>query len=297
MWEKIAKALKWLFVAGFAAAFLLVLVGFLGLFAVADGAFDGDEPVIGLIRVESEIFDAKPVLDQVERLRKLEGLGGVLVRIDSPGGAIGASQEIYMALREFRADSVPVAVTMGNLGASGGFYVSLAGDRVFALPGTITGSIGVISQFPEATELLDKVGLRFHTVKTGDLKDAGSPFRPMNEKDKASFDRLIGEMFDQFVGDVAAERGLSRDSVLSLADGRVLSGREAVAAGLADTLGTWHDALAWLRAEAGLDEETPVHEALPPKSWYERMIDYSTRTLAPVGSRLGASLRWSLPGF
>ena len=297
MGEKLWKALKAILVLAVVGGAFAFGLAVLGLLAAGEAYFDEDEPAIGLIRIEGGIYDAQPVLDQVEKLRKLGRLEAVLVRIDSPGGAIGASQEIYSALREFRADSVPVVVSMGNMGASGGLYASLAGDKVFALPGTITGPIGVISTFPDATELLGKIGVQFNTVKTGDLKDAGSPYRKMNAKDKAAFDKLVGEMFDQFVGDVALERNLSADSVRKLADGSVLSGRQAVAAGLVDTLGTWHDALAYVRELRGLDDEVPVHEALPKKSFAERILDYSTKTFRPLESRLKSTLRWELPGI
>ena len=173
MGEKIWKALKVAFVLAVVGGAFAFGLAVLGLLAAGEAYFDEEEPAIGLIRIEGGIYDAQPILDQVEKLRKLSRLEAVLVRIDSPGGAIGASQEIYSALREFRAGSVPVVVSMGNMGASGGLYASLAGDRVFALPGTITGSIGVISTFPDATELLGKIGVQFNTIKTGDLKDAG----------------------------------------------------------------------------------------------------------------------------
>lgn len=289
--------MKW--VKRLLVAVAVLFVGFLllaGIGALFVSDHLSDKPFVGQIVIEKGIYDAKSILDQVAKLRKEEQLAAVLIRIDSPGGAIGASQEIFFALQEFKEDSIPVVVSMGNVAASGGLYCSLAGDKVFALPGTITGSIGVISQFPEATDLLDKVGVKFHTVKTGLYKDAGSPFRPANSADIESFDRLLQEMFAQFIDDIAAAKGLPRDSVLALADGSVFSGRQGVGLGLVDTLGTWHDALKWVVKKAALPEDAPVRSALPPKGLMEKIWEGPTAQLREMGLSWSGGPAWLWPG-
>jgi len=289
---KIFKRIILTFVILMCGVFMLAGVG-----ALLQSDHLDDKPFIGEIVIENGIYNSKPILDQVKRLREEKLLSGVLVRIESPGGAIGTSQEIYRSLLEFREDSIPVVVSMGNIAASGGLYCSLAAEKVFALPGSITGSIGVISQFPEATLLLDKVGVKFHTVKTGELKDAGSPFRPVRSEDLEAFDRLLQEMFSQFVEDVAKERGLSVDSVRSLADGSVFSGRQGVEKGLVDTLGTWHEALSWIKQRAKLDADAPVRNAKPPRKFWERVWDGPAEKFHEVSASWRGGPAWLTPGY
>jgi protease-4 len=267
-------AMRW---GRFALVALLIVVALVVLGAVAIGlafrsAAERDGSYIGLVRIEGAIEESLDLVQRLQELRADENLVALLVRIDSPGGAIGASQEIYQVLRGFEDDSIPVVVSMGNLAASGGLYCSLAGRKVFALPGTVTGSIGVITQFPEAAELLAKLGLKMETVKSGPLKDAGSPFRAVTDKDRASLGALVNELYGQFVDEVAARRHLSRDSVLVLADGRVFSGRQAVALGLADTLGTYADAVQWLQDEYAGEEDLPVVDTEPEPGLMDRLM-------------------------
>ncbi len=140
-------------------------------------------------------------------------------------------------------DSVPVYAAIGGVGASGGYYVALAADSIFAMEGSITGSIGVIMEFPDASGLMQKVGVQMQTVKSAEHKDIGSPFRPLNEGDRALLEGVVQDVYGQFVSAVALERKLSVDSVKVIADGRIMTGRQALQSGLIDAIGNVPDAL------------------------------------------------------
>src|SRR5690606_19233880 len=158
------------------------------------------------------------------------------------GGVVGPSQSIYRELRRLREDGKPVVASIGGVGASGGYLVALAADSILVLPGTLTGSIGVIMEVPNAAELMDKVGAQVEVVKSTEHKDIASPFRSMGEGDRVLLAALIQDVYGLFVAPVVEERGHSREQVLAVADGRVNSGRQAAAQGLVDRIGCLTDA-------------------------------------------------------
>lgn len=236
------------------AAWFIVLI-FVGLFLY--GLFRGRGEAltggnIGLVEVKGTLTSSEALVNWIEKLRKSRNIKGILVRVDSPGGGVVAAQEIYQALRS-AAQEKPVVVSMGALAASGGYYVALAGDPIVANPGTITGSIGVILEYPVIKELLDRLGIRMEVIKSSEHKDIASPFRPLTPKERALLDSVIQDVYRQFVGTVAEARGLPEDSVLKIADGRILTGQQAYAYGLVDTLGTFQDALEILKEKAGVE--------------------------------------------
>src|SRR5690606_1598147 len=240
--------------AGVALAILVAVSG--------EGALAwGDR--IAVIEIDGLIDDERRHLEQIRKFREDPSVKGFLVSINSPGGVVGASQSIYWELRRIREDGRPVIATIGDIGASGGYYIALAADSIFALPGSITGSIGVVMEFPDVSELMRKVGVDMHVVKSAEHKDTGSPFRPLSPGDRAVVEELVQDVYSQFVDVVAEERGLSADEVRSLADGRILSGRQAYAAGLVDRIGNRHDALAAAGRMAGLGDDPRV--VRPPK--------------------------------
>lgn len=187
-------------------------------------------------------------LEQVSRRR----CAGLLLRIDSPGGTVGDSQEIHQALRRLRQDGCPIVASYGNISASGGVYVGSAADRVVANPGTITGSIGVILRGNNLEELLRRVGVRFETVKSGPYKDILSPDRPLTGEERSLLQDLIDSSYEQFVTAVAEGRGLTPERVRSFADGRVFSGAQALELGLVDLLGDEETARLELARLAGV---------------------------------------------
>ncbi len=213
---------------------------------------------IALVEIDGVISDDRELLEQLEDYRDDASVRGYVVSINSPGGVVGPSQSIYRELRRLREDGRPVVASIGGVGASGGYLVALAADSILALPGTLTGSIGVIMEVPNASELMDKVGVQVDVVKSSEHKDIGSPFRPMGEGDRALLDSLIQDVYGQFVETVAEERDLSREQVLAVADGRVISGRQAVALGLVDGIGNLTDAIAMAGRMAGLGSDPSV---------------------------------------
>ncbi len=199
---------------------------------------------MGLVYVEDDITDAEPVLDDLHDLADDPRVEALVVRINSPGGNVGASQEIYSGIQRVRRESgKPVIASLGDVAASGGYYVACATESVFADPGTLTGSIGVIMEMPEVGGLLEKVGVRMQVVKSGRLKDIGSMYRSMTPEETLVLQGVIDDTFGQFVDAVAEGRRLPRARVLAVADGRVMTGRQAVRAGLVDRLGDLEDAV------------------------------------------------------
>jgi protease-4 len=244
---------------------------------------------VAIVEIDGVIDDDREVLDQLREYRRDASVKGYLVHINSPGGSVGPSQSIYQELRRARTqDSVPVVAAIAAVGASGGYYIALAADSIFALPGSITGSIGVIMEIPDASELMDKVGVRWQTVKSAEHKDVGSPFRPLTAGDRAILDSMVMDVYAQFVDVVAQDRRLEHGFVQRVADGRILSGRQAQQLGLIDRLGNREDALRAVGRMAGLGEEPRT--VRPPEERL-RLIDILLgRGAVGVLSRLVAPL-------
>jgi protease IV len=223
------------------------------VFATRGGQGFGGGGRIAVLEIGGVIEEDDEFLRDLRRFRDNRSVRGYLVNINSPGGVVAPSQSIFQELRRIRLeDSVPVIAAIGGVGASGGYYVALAADSIFALPGSVTGSIGVIMTIPDVSELLDKVGVRMQSVMSAEHKDVGSLFRPLGEGDRAILEELILDVYDQFVQVVVEERDLPRESVLRVADGRILTGRQALGERLIDRLGNREDALATAGVMAGL---------------------------------------------
>lgn len=214
---------------------------------------------VAVLPLRGPITDEAWFLDELEYFRNDAGIRAFVIEIESPGGAVGASQSIYEAIRRIRDEEErPVIAWMGDVAASGGYYAAMGADSVFALPGTITGSIGVIMEFPNAEELLRDVGLGWEVVKSGEHKDMGSPARALNEGDRAILQGLVDDVYRQFVDVVSANRPLERAEVERLADGRIFSGRQAAELGLVDGLGTLDQAIATAGRMSGLGSDPRV---------------------------------------
>lgn len=214
---------------------------------------------VGRIDVVGEIVESESFLRELKRHERDEQVKALVVRIDSPGGGVAPSQEIYEALLRFRADTGrPVIVSMGSIAASGGYYIACAGDEIFANPGTLTGSIGVILSFVDASKLLDKVGVRFEVVKSGARKDGGAYWRALTPEERATFEATINDVYGQFTEMIVERRKIDPVSLHQVADGRILSGREAQTAGLVDSLGDFHAAARHAALLAGLPPDAPV---------------------------------------
>jgi protease IV len=242
---------------------LMTLAGLVLALTSGGGRRGGWGAGIGLLEIQGVITDDGRALEQIRALHEDPAVRGLLVTINSPGGVVAPSQSIYDELRRLRDSGLPVIASIGSVGASGGYYIALAADSIFALPGSLTGSIGVVMEMPEASELMDRVGVRVEVVKSAEHKDVGSPFRPITPADREILEALVMDVFEQFVATVALARGLPEDSVRAVADGRVLSGRQALGRGLIDRLGNRREALAAAGRMAGLGEEPRI--VRPPR--------------------------------
>lgn len=200
------------------------------------------KPAIGIIEVDGVITDSMSYLDAIKQFTDDDKIRAVVVRLDSPGGKVGPSQEVYSALLKLKKKK-PVIASFGALGASGAYYIACAADTIYALPGTMTGSIGVIMEFFDASEGLKRLGITPNSITAGTLKDAGSPFKPMSEQEKVYFKALVDDVHLQFIEAVSSGRKLKVETVRQFADGRVFTGRQARAIGLVDKIGGLDDAV------------------------------------------------------
>jgi protease-4 len=208
---------------------------------------------IASLEVEGIISDSKEFVDQLKDYGNRAGVRAVVVRINSPGGGVAASQEIYQAIKKFRAETrKKVVVSMASVAASGGYYIACGADRIFANPGTVTGSIGVIAEWYNYGDLLRWAKMQDVVIKSGVFKDAGSATRPLTDEERAYFQSLINDMYGQFVSAVASNRKMKEEDVRKLADGRVYTGQQAKQDGLVDEIGTYQDAVAATAKMAGI---------------------------------------------
>ena len=197
---------------------------------------------IGVIPINGVIKDGDAITEQLIAFRNDKQIKAIILRINSPGGGVGPSQEIYSETRR-TTKTKKVVASLGSVAASGGYYVASAADSVVANPGTLTGSIGVLMEFVRFEELLKKIGVEMQVIKSGKFKDIGSPNRKMTKEEREILTRLIEEIRNQFVTAVSQGRNMPEEKVLELADGRVFSGREAKRLGLVDSLGNFQDAV------------------------------------------------------
>ncbi|UCD86667.1 MAG: signal peptide peptidase SppA [Desulfobacterales bacterium] len=237
-------------------AVVIISVAALFFLGKKDTAFEfGDK--VGVVEIKGVIADAKQTVLELKRFRKNEDIKAIVLRIDSPGGGVGPSQEIYAEVKKTRRTKKVVA-SMGAIAASGGYYVAAAADHLVANPGTITGSIGVLMEFANVEELFKKIGLSAVVLKSGNYKDTGSPLRKMTLEEKELLQGFIDNVHQQFVVAVAEEREMSEESVRAIADGRILSGEQAQKLGLLDSLGNMEDAITIAAELGGIKGEPAV---------------------------------------
>ena len=212
---------------------------------------------VAVLDIEGAIYDSGDILKDMEKARKDDSVKAVVLRIDSPGGAVAPSQEIFEEVKKIRLKK-KVVVSMGTVAASGGYYIASAADRIFASPGTITGSIGVIMESVGVEGLLSWPHLDSRVIKSGEYKDVGSPFRKMKPEEKVYLQSVLDNMYDQFKKAVSEGRGMDSAKVEGLAQGKIYTGEQALAAGLVDEMGTLYDAIDAAKKMAGLSVEAPV---------------------------------------
>jgi len=259
-----SKSTKWfLIILGILAAIAITFTAMvIYLVSESEERFEtvttGSGDKIAVIEIKGVITSSEDIVRQIKKYREQRSVTAILLRVDSPGGGVVASQEMYEEVRKTRDQGKPVVVSMGALAASGGYYVSCAANRIVANRGTLTGSIGVISEFYQLEELLGKVGVDVKTIKAGKLKDAGSPTRKMTDADQKYFQDLMDEVHVQFMNAVERERDLSHEHVVAIADGRVYTGERAVELGLVDTIGTYEDAIEITAQIAGIEGKPSI---------------------------------------
>src|SRR4030066_1579650 len=241
----------------------VIFLAFLGIFSGEQGASLDFGDKIAIIDVHGVISSSSNVIRQLKKFGEDSSIPALVIHIDSPGGGVAASQEIYAEINKVRKKGKIIVASMSSLGASGGYYIACAADTIVANPGTITGSIGVIFEFPVVEGLLKKVGVRFEVVKSGALKDVGSMWRDMTPQERKMVQDLINDTYDQFVDVIVKERELNRREVLQLADGRVFTGRIAKDLKLIDELGNLEDALKIANEMGGMSGEPKVVKERP----------------------------------
>jgi len=217
---------------------VLVIAAFLMIVSVAVDGVHVSEKRIAVIEISGAIISPKSPVEKLERYITDKNIPAIVIRLNTLGGGISATQEIYETVRKARSAGKKVIATMGTVAASGGYYIAAACDSIVATPGTITGSIGVIATIPDFSGLYQKIGINFNVIKAGKYKDIGSSSRKMTEEEKALLDSVITDHHEHFMSVVSEGRKLQLDFVRSIADGRVFTGRQALKLGLVDRLGT-----------------------------------------------------------
>ena len=285
--------------------FMLALLVFFFIFVVFTGSImllnNGDKTFtlgekIGIVEVKGVIRSSRSVIEKLQKFENNKAIKAIVLRINSPGGGVGPSQEIHDEVARI-VKKKPIIASMGSVAASGGYYVAVPATKIFANPGTITGSIGVIMEFTNVLKLMNKVGLKSSVVKSGVHKDIGSAVREMTAEEKQLLQGLIDDVYSQFVESVCAGRHLSEKKVRKLADGRIYTGRQALKLGLIDKLGGMQPAIVEAARMVGITGKPNVVYPEKPRIDF---IDYVIgKTVTHVDDYLvsannsGVQLMWS----
>ena len=263
-------------------AFLLVVTLLLAAVITADDGGRTHDGKIGVVILEGVISSelAERAIRQVSKFGEDPTIKAVIVRIDSPGGGVASSQEIYEEVRRLRADGKLVVASLGSVAASGGYYIASATERIFANAGTLTGSIGVIVQLANVEELLQRVGISSTAITSGPFKDSGNPTRALRPEERQVFQALVDDVYQQFIEAVSQGRQLPLDEVAQIADGRIYTGRQAKELRLIDELGTFQDAITYAASNAGISGKPKLVQEEKERLWwlkflFERLPDSS----------------------
>ena len=219
-------------VVSFLMIAFLTLMAFIGLSDDGSLLLTGMGDRVAIVDVHGVIENSSDVIRQLRKYGKDSSIPALVLHINSPGGGAASSQEIYEEVNKLREDGKKIVASMGSVAASGGYYVACAADTIMANPATLTGSIGVIFQFPVAEELFKKIGVKFEVVKRGEIKDIGSMNRSMTEREKESLQSVVDDTYEQFVEVVSESREMDKDEVVKIADGSIFTGRQAKDLGL-----------------------------------------------------------------
>lgn len=288
--KKSSSGWKWfwgIFISILVIALLFTSLSFLFLAKVITHADGGDRydyeyssgkgnGKIAVVDLDFTIITSDPIVRQFKKYREDKSIKAIVLRINSPGGGVAASQEMYEAIRKTRDSGKPVIVSFASLAASGGYYAACGGSLIVSNPGSLTGSIGVIMSFVTIQELAKKLGIDETTIKSGELKDAGSPFRYPNEKDKEYFQDIVDDSYKQFLDVVSKERKIPMENLKKIANGRVFTGNQAKDLGLVDSIGTFEDAIRIAGKMAGIEGEPTIVKERTRLGILERLTEGST---------------------
>jgi len=250
------------------------LLVFFFIVGLKDDSLIGTAQALGYVTIEGTLTDSRETVRQLQNLSQNPAVKGILIRVESPGGGVTAAHEIYQEIKRIRDSGKPVVISMGTIAASGGYYVAAPATVIVANPGTLTGSIGVIMELPIVRGFLDKIGMKVEVIKTKEAKDIGSPFRDMTDFDRRLLQGVVSDVYQQFLEVVSSERSIPIDSLERIADGRILTGRQAKAWGLVDTLGTLEEAKRILAERCGIKGEPRwIKPRKRLQVWLERILD------------------------
>ena len=285
------KSTKWflaiLAVLGlFAVGFSMLLISLVSIsFDRTETITSGSGEKLAVVELSGIIISSDDIVRQFKKYRENRSIKGIVLRVNSPGGGAVASQEMYQEVKKTRDSGKPVVVSMGTLAASGGYYVSCGASKLVANPGTLTGSIGVISEFLQLQDALEKLGVGVKTIKSGKLKDAGSATRKMTVEDEKYFQALMDDVHQQFIRVVENERNLDHQKALLLADGRVFTGNQALEHGLIDTLGSFEDAVSIAAELAGIEGEPSLVRERQRESFWKSVLNEMVETVSHVAAQ------------
>jgi protease-4 len=241
---------------------------------------------VALIEIKGMIVEPDEVIEDLEKARKDKNVKAIVVRVDSPGGSVAASQEIFRTIKNLNKKK-PVVISMGDVAASGGYYVSAGASKIFANEGTVTGSIGVRMELMNAKGLFALMRLEPETLKSGKFKDIGSPYRDLTPDERVILETFLSELHDQFKADVASARGLEADFVADIAQGQIYTGVKAKELGLIDELGGLIEATKKAAELAGIKGEPKTMKIRKKKAWWVNMFEGQVSTiLGGLGSKL-----------
>lgn len=256
----------------------LALFVFVSVFILSSTIGKGEHSVaalsrdkIAVIEIQGIILDSREILESLKLFSEDKNVKGIILRIDSPGGAVAPSQEIYSEVRKIHEKGEKkVVASFGNVAASGAYYIASATDKIISNPGTITGSIGVIMEMSNIQELLDKVGIESYVIKSGQYKDIGSITRPMSEEENQILQSVLDDVHMQFIEDVSRGRGMAMEKVKEIANGSIYSGRQAKGLGLVDVLGGFQDAVDSIKELTGIKGEPAlIYEKEDKLDWLD----------------------------
>lgn len=251
---------------------LAVLLGgifltLLTLLTATKGGIHVSKKSVAVIEIAGPIINPMPVVEKLKRYSKNDNFPAIVIRLNTPGGGVSATQEIYETIKKVRLSGKKVVASMGAVAASGGYYIAAACDSIVATPSTITGSIGVIANFADFSKLFDKIGIGLNVRKSGKFKDMGSFSRKMTEEEKELIDNVIMDTHEQFIQAISECRNLEPDFVREYADGRIFTGRQGQNIGFVDFLGTYQDAIDMAGNMVGLGDDPPVYKETKGIFW------------------------------